>query len=141
MATLDIHRALRRLKGTSDLLRDFLSNITRRVVLFLGVVVAVAGTTMTVAAMTLVSTALKLPDHTRVVIPKNSIWGDVITNATGQQRRVDMVFGEHEGDDLQEVQGALEGIVTQHPEVHAEPVPVVEAHERADSSVNFMVRP
>jgi small conductance mechanosensitive channel len=194
LAARVVHQALRRMKGTSDLLRDFLSNVTRRVVFFLGLVVAlsvlgvnitpflaalgaagfvigfalqgtlsnfasgmmiliyrpydlgevvtVAGTTGTVAAMTLVSTTLKLPDNTRVVIPNNSIWGDVITNVTGQTtRRVDMVFGCGYGDDLQTAQRVLEDIVTQHPKVHAEPAPVVKVHALADSSVNFIVRP
>lgn len=36
LAARVVHQALRRMKGTSDLLRDFLSNVTRRVVFFLG---------------------------------------------------------------------------------------------------------
>ena len=189
-----VRNALQRMKGTSDLLRDFFANVTRRIVFFIGLIVAlsmlgiditpfvaalgaagfvigfalqgtlsnfasglmiliyrpydlgevvtVAGTTGTVDAMTLVSTTLKLPDNQRVVIPNNSIWGDVITNITGQStRRVDMVFGCGYGDDLQKAQSVLEEIVKSHPKVHAEPEPVVRVHELADSSVNFVVRP
>lgn len=189
-----VHKALQKMRGSSDLLRDFFSNVARRVVFFIGVVIAlsmlgiditpfvaalgaagfvigfalqgtlsnfasglmiliyrpydlgdlvtVAGTTGTVAAMTLVSTTLKLADNQRVVIPNNSIWGDVITNVTGQTtRRVDMVFGCGYGDDLQKAQRVLEEIVRAHPKVHAEPEPVVRVHELADSSVNFVVRP
>lgn len=189
-----VRNALQRMKGTSDLLRDFFANATRRVVFFIGLIVAlsmlgiditpfvaalgaagfvigfalqgtlsnfasglmiliyrpydlgevvtVAGTTGTVDAMTLVSTTLKLPDNQRVVIPNNSIWGDVITNITGQStRRVDMVFGCGYGDDLQKAQEVLEQIVSSHPKVHAEPAPVIKVHELADSSVNFVVRP
>lgn len=189
-----VHRALQKMKGGSDLLRDFFANAARRVVFFIGLVIAlsvlgiditpfvaalgaagfvigfalqgtlsnfasglmiliyrpydlgdvvtIAGTTGTVAAMTLVSTTLKLGDNQRVVIPNNSIWGDVITNITGQTtRRVDMVFGCGYGDDLQKAQSVLEDIVKNHPKVHAEPEPVVKVHELADSSVNFVVRP
>ena len=189
-----VHRALQKMKGGSDLLRDFFANAARRVVFFIGLVIAlsvlgiditpfvaalgaagfvigfalqgtlsnfasglmiliyrpydlgdvvtIAGTTGTVAAMTLVSTTLKLGDNQRVVIPNNSIWGDVITNITGQTtRRVDMVFGCGYGDDLQKAQSVLEEIVKSHPKVHAEPEPVVRVHELADSSVNFVVRP
>ncbi len=187
-------KALHKMKGTSDLLRDFFANAARRVVFFIGLVIAlsmlgiditpflaalgaagfvigfalqgtlsnfasglmiliyrpydlgdvvtVAGTTGTVAAMTLVSTTLKLPDNQSVVIPNNSIWGDVITNITGQTtRRVDMVFGCGYSDDLQKAQRVLEEIVANHPKVHAEPAPVVRVHALADSSVNFVVRP
>jgi small conductance mechanosensitive channel len=189
-----VFKALHKMKGTSDLLRDFFANAARRVVFFIGLVIAlsmlgiditpflaalgaagfvigfalqgtlsnfasglmiliyrpydlgdvvtVAGTTGTVAAMTLVSTTLKLPDNQSVVIPNNSIWGDVITNITGQTtRRVDMVFGCGYSDDLQKAQRVLEEIVANHPKVHAEPAPVVRVHALADSSVNFVVRP
>ncbi|MEZ6038191.1 MAG: mechanosensitive ion channel family protein [Planctomycetota bacterium] len=108
----------------------------------IGEVVTVAGTTGKVDEMTLVSTTLRLPDNQTVVVPNNSIWGDVITNITGQTtRRVDMVFGCSYGDDLQKVQTLLEQIVKQHPKVLAEPEPVVKVHQLADSSVNFVVRP
>lgn len=189
-----VRGGLQRMKGTSDLLRDFFANVAGRAVFFIGMIVAlsmlgiditpfvaalgaagfvigfalqgtlsnfasglmiliyrpydlsdivtVAGTTGTVDAMTLVSTTLKLPDNQRVVIPNNSIWGDVITNITGQStRRVDMVFGCGYGDDLQQAQEVLEQVVASHPKVHAEPAPVVKVHELAASSVNFVVRP
>lgn len=189
-----VRKAVGRIKGASDLLRDFFVNVTRRIIFFIGLIVAlsmlnvdvtpfvaalgaagfvigfalqgtlsnfasglmiliyrpydigevvtVAGTTGKVDAMTLVSTTLRLPDNQTVVIPNNSIWGDVITNVTGQQtRRVDMVFGCGYGDDLQKAQDLLTEIVTKHPKVHADPAPVVKVHELADSSVNFVVRP
>lgn len=189
-----VRKALSRMKNTSDLLRDFFVNVTRRIVFFIGLIVAlsmlgiditpfvaalgaagfvigfalqgtlsnfasglmillyrpydvgqvvtVAGTTGTVDAMTLVSTTLKLPDNQRVVIPNNSIWGDVITNITGQStRRVDMVFGCGYGDDLQKAQSVLESIVKGHDKVLQDPEPVIKVHELADSSVNFVVRP
>jgi len=108
----------------------------------IGQVVTVAGTTGKVDDMSLVSTTLRLPDNQTVVVPNNSIWGDVITNITGQTtRRVDMVFGCGYDDDLQAAQKVLEDIIAKHPKVHAEPAPVIKVHELADSSVNFVVRP
>ena len=78
----------------------------------IGEVVTAAGTTGKVDAMTLVSTTLRLPDNQTVIIPNNSIWGDVITNVTGQKtRRVDMTFGCGYSDDLQKTQSLLEEIV------------------------------
>lgn len=108
----------------------------------IGQVVTVAGTTGKVDEMTLVSTTLRLPDNQTVVVPNNAIWGDVITNVTGQTtRRVDMVFGCGYGDDLQKAQQVLEDLVAKHPKVLAEPAPIVKVSELADSSVNFVVRP
>tara|TARA_R110002096_G_scaffold91722_4_gene207547 strand:+ start:616 stop:1845 length:1230 start_codon:yes stop_codon:yes gene_type:complete len=107
-----------------------------------GQVVTSAGVTGKVHAMTLVSTTLRLPDGQTVIIPNNSIWGNVITNVTGQKtRRVDMKFGTGYGDDLKKTQALLEEIITSHPKVHAEPAPIVKVHELGESSVNFIVRP
>ena len=92
--------------------------------------------------MSLVSTTLRLPDNQIVVIPNNSIWGGVITNVTGSEtRRVDLMFGVGYGDDLAKAQKILEDVVSSHPNVLADPAPVVKVHELADSSVNFVVRP
>lgn len=189
-----VRKTVSRLKGTSDLLRDFLVNVVRRVTFFIGLIFALsalgvditpfvaalgaagfvlgfalqgtlsnfasglmiliyrpydigevitaAGTTGKVDAMTLVSTTLRLPDNQTVIIPNNSIWGDVITNISGQAtRRVDMVFGCGYSDDLQKTQALLEDIISKHAKVHAEPAPLIKVHELADSSVNFIVRP
>ncbi len=189
-----VQKAVSRMKGSSELLRDFFVNTVRKVTFFIGIIVAlsmlevnigpfvaaigaagfvigfalqgtlsnfaagimilvyrpydigevvtVAGTTGKVDAMSLVSTTLRLPDNQAVVVPNNSIWGDVITNITGAPtRRVDMVFGCGYDDDLQKTQDLLMEIVTAHPKVHADPAPVVKVHELADSSVNFVVRP
>ncbi|MCA8944082.1 MAG: mechanosensitive ion channel family protein [Planctomycetes bacterium] len=108
----------------------------------IGQVVTVSGTTGKVDAMSLVSTTLRLPDNQTVVVPNGSIWGDVITNITGQDtRRVDMKFGCAYGDDLQKTQNLLIEIVTAHEKVLQDPAPVVKVHELGDSSVNFIVRP
>jgi small conductance mechanosensitive channel len=189
-----VRKAVSRLKGASDLLRDFLVNVVRRVTFFIGLIIALsmlgvditpfvaalgaagfvigfalqgtlsnfasglmiliyrpydigevitaAGTTGKVDDMTLVSTTLRLPDNQTVIVPNNSIWGDVITNISGQAtRRVDMTFGCGYSDDLQKTQALLEDIISKHPKVHAEPAPVIKVHELADSSVNFVVRP
>lgn len=104
--------------------------------------VEVAGVTGTVESMTLMTTTIKSADNKRVVIPNNSIWGNVITNVTGNStRRVDMVFGIGYGDDTDKAKGILENILSSHPLVLKDPEPVVRIHELADSSVNFICRP
>ncbi|MCK5945268.1 MAG: mechanosensitive ion channel, partial [Planctomycetes bacterium] len=108
----------------------------------IGHLITAAGMTGTVKAMTLVSTTLRLGDNQRVVIPNGKIWGDVITNVSGQTtRRVDMKFGCGYDDDLQKVQAVLEEIINNHPKVLKDPEPVIKVHELGDSSVNFVVRP
>jgi small conductance mechanosensitive channel len=104
--------------------------------------VNVAGTVGKVESMNLLSTQLRTPDNQIVIVPNNSVWGDVITNVTGiTQRRVDMVFGIGYGDDIDKTQRVLEEIVNGHALVLQEPAPVVKLHELGDSSVNFICRP
>ncbi|MGB5616778.1 MAG: mechanosensitive ion channel domain-containing protein [Desulfobacterales bacterium] len=129
-------------------LQGTLSNFAAGIMILLyrpydiGNFVNVAGVSGTVSAMTLVSTTLKLPDNQTVVIPNNSIWGDIITNVTGSEtRRVDMVFGIGYDDDIAKAQSILEEIVKDHPLVLESPEPVIRVNELADSSVNFVCRP
>lgn len=104
--------------------------------------VKVAGVLGKVESMNLLSTQLRTPDNQLLVIPNNSVWGDVITNVTGiTQRRVDLVFGIGYGDDIDKAQAILEEIVAGHELVLEEPKSVVKLHELADSSVNFVCRP
>ena len=104
--------------------------------------VNVAGVSGTVESMNLLSTQLRTPDNQLLVIPNNSVWGDVITNITGiTQRRVDLVFGIGYDDDIDKAQAILEDIVAGHELVLEEPQSVVKLHELADSSVNFVCRP
>jgi small conductance mechanosensitive channel len=90
----------------------------------------------------LVSTTIKTFDNKVIIVPNNSIWGDVITNATASPtRRVDMVFGIGYSDDIGKAHGVLTDILTNHEKVLEDPAPVVQVHELGDSSVNFVVRP
>lgn len=101
-----------------------------------------AGIAGTVQSVTLFSTKIATADNQLLIVPNNSVWGDVITNITGKQtRRVDMTFGIGYGDDLAAAQSILEKILAEHSLVLKEPAPLVKVHELADSSVNFIVRP
>jgi small conductance mechanosensitive channel len=100
------------------------------------------GVTGSVRAMTIVSTTLHTPDNQIVIVPNNSIWGGVITNMTGNPtRRIDMTFGIGYRDDIEKARSILRDVVTSHPLVLADPAPVIEVSELADSSVNFICRP
>jgi small conductance mechanosensitive channel len=129
-------------------LQNSLSNFASGILMLIyrpfdtGDVINVAGVLGKVESMNLLSTQLRLPDNQLVIVPNNSVWGDVITNITGvTERRVDLVFGIGYDDDIDKAQAILETIVSEHELVLKEPEPVVKLHELADSSVNFVCRP
>ena len=104
--------------------------------------VNVAGVLGKVESMNLLSTQLRMPDTQLVIVPNNSVWGDVITNVTGiTERRVDLVFGIGYADDIDKAEAILEAIVNEHELILEDPEPVIKLHELADSSVNFVCRP
>lgn len=129
-------------------LQNSLSNFASGILMLIyrpfdvGDFVNVAGALGKVESMNLLSTQMRTPDNQLVIVPNNSVWGDVITNVTGiTQRRVDMLFGIGYGDDIDKAQQILEDIVNAHELVLKEPAPVVKLHQLADSSVNFICRP
>mgnify|MGYP001828094340 CR=1 FL=1 len=108
----------------------------------LGDVIDVAGVLGKVESMNLLSTQLRTLDNKLVIVPNNSVWGDVITNVTGiTERRVDMMFGIGYSDDIDKTVEVLENILSSHELVLKDPEPVVKMHELGDSSVNFVCRP
>ena len=129
-------------------LQNSLSNFASGILMLIyrpfdiGNTINVAGVLGKVESMNLLSTQLRTPDNQQVIVPNNSVWGDVITNVTGiTQRRVDLVFGIGYSDDIDKAQKILEEIVSGHQLVLKEPEAVVKLHELADSSVNFICRP
>ena len=129
-------------------LQNSLSNFASGILMLIyrpfdvGEVINVAGVLGKVESMNLLSTQLRTPDNQLIIVPNNSVWGDVITNVTGiTERRVDLVFGIGYGDDIDKAQKILEEIVQANENVLKEPAPVIRLHELADSSVNFICRP
>ncbi|MBT8128363.1 MAG: mechanosensitive ion channel family protein [Gammaproteobacteria bacterium] len=129
-------------------LQNSLSNFASGILMLIyrpfdmGETINVAGVLGKVESMNLLSTQLRTPDNKQIIVPNNSVWGDVITNVTGiTERRVDLVFGIGYSDDIDKAQKILEEIVNAHERVMKEPEPVVRLHELADSSVNFICRP
>ncbi|MCB1857212.1 MAG: mechanosensitive ion channel family protein [Gammaproteobacteria bacterium] len=129
-------------------LQNTLSNFASGLMIMLykpfdvGDAVDVSGVVGKVRSMTLMTTTIMTFDNKLTIVPNNSIWGNVITNATGSsERRVDMVFGIGYDDDIHQVQRVLEEVVTSHPLVLKTPEPVIQLNELGDSSVNFICRP
>lgn len=129
-------------------LQGTLSNFASGIMIMLyrpfdvGDLVEVAGIMGKVQSMTLVSTTIMTPDNKLMIVPNNSIWGDVITNAHySKERRVDMVFGIGYDDDIEKAMQIMTKILADHPAVLENPVSIVQVSELADSSVNFICRP
>ena len=129
-------------------LQGTLSNFASGIMIMLyrpydiGDVVDVSGVVGTVQSMTLVSTSIVTFDNRLMVVPNNSIWGNIITNVThSPTRRVDMTFGIGYNDNIEQAQKVMEEILAEHPLVLKNPEATVKVHELADSSVNFICRP
>ncbi len=129
-------------------LQNSLSNFASGILILIyrpfdvGDVVDVSGVSGKVDSMNLLSTYIKTFDNKLVIVPNNSIWGGIITNATGSdERRVDMVFAIGYRDSIETAQTILEDIVNSHELVLQDPKPVIKVNELADSSVNFICRP
>ena len=107
-----------------------------------GDMVIVSGNLGKVKSMNLVSTTILTIDNQTLVIPNNKIWGDVITNLTGQRvRRVDMTFGVSYSDSIEKVEAILHEVVSQHDRILNSPAPDIHLHTLNESSVDFIVRP
>ncbi len=129
-------------------LQSTLSNFASGIMIMLyrpfdvGNFVDVAGVIGVVRSMNLVTTTITTPDNQVMVVPNNSIWGNIIINITGSaQRRVDLVFGIGYGDNIAHAEKVLEELVKEHPLTLEYPETVIKVHELADSSVNFICRP
>ena len=129
-------------------LQGTLSNFASGIMIMLyrpydiGDVIDVSGAVGTVQSMTLVSTSIVTFDNRLMVVPNNSIWGNIITNVThSPTRRVDMTFGIGYNDNIEKAQKVMEEILEEHALVLKSPEPTVKVHELADSSVNFICRP
>ena len=129
-------------------LQDTLSNFASGLMILInrpfdvGDVVSAGGVTGTVHQMNLVSTTFHTFDNQTIYVPNNEIWNNVITNITANRtRRVDMEFGIGYGDDFEEAEQIITGVVREHELVLDDPEPVIVTHALGDSSVNIVCRP
>ena len=129
-------------------LQNTLSNFASGIMLMIyrpfdvGDIIEVSGIRGVARSMNLVSTTVSTMDNQLLVVPNNSIWGNIITNITGSDtRRVDMLFGIDYDDDIDEALRILHEIVLAHPLVLDVPEPVIEVRELGEFTVNIICRP
>ena len=108
----------------------------------IGDLVEIGGVTGKVLSLNLVATTIRTADNKEMIVPNNSVFGNVITNSTSvNTRRVDMEFGIGYDDNIDQALSILNEIVTSHPLVLKNPEVTIKVHTLADSSVNFICRP
>ena len=129
-------------------LQDSLGNFASGILILLfrpfdvGDMVEIGGIQGQVKSVNLLSVQISTPDNQMVIVPNNSVWGSSIINITGSAtRRIDLIFGISYDDDIDKAQHIMEEIVSNHELVLKDPEPVIQVHELADSSVNFVCRP
>lgn len=104
--------------------------------------VEAGGTAGRVEEIHLFTTILRTGDNSRIVVPNGQITGGVITNRSAfPTRRIDLLISCGYADDLRSVKAFLERLLAEHPQVLADPPPVVGVEELAESGINLCVRP
>jgi small conductance mechanosensitive channel len=129
-------------------LQDTLSNFASGLLILayrpfdVGDVIEAAEVSGVVDSVSLFSTHIRTFDNKVMIVPNNDIWGGTITNATASDtRRVDLVFGIGYADDIEKAKGIMETLIREHDLILDDPAAVVQMHELADSSINFVCRP
>ncbi|WP_422489001.1 mechanosensitive ion channel family protein [Endozoicomonas sp. ALE010] len=129
-------------------LQDTLSNFASGMMILIyrpfdvGDFVEAGGVAGKVGKMSLVNTTIRTFDNQVFMVPNAKIWGETIKNITSERiRRVDMVFGVAYGDNVEQVEGILEDIVSSHPKILKTPEHVIRLHVLNESSLDFVVRP
>ncbi|WP_394210185.1 mechanosensitive ion channel family protein [Enterovibrio calviensis] len=129
-------------------LQDTLSNFASGMMLLIyrpfdvGDFVSAGGVEGKVSHMSLVNTTIRTFDNQIIIIPNNSIWGNVIKNMTHERvRRVDMTFNAGYGDSSAFVKQTLQDIVDNHPSILRSPKAIIKLEKLGTSSVEFIVRP
>ena len=108
----------------------------------LGDLVEVAGTTGFVEEVDILTTSLRMPDKTKIVIPNGQIMDAKIINYMDSPvRRLDLIAGISYGDDIDKARAVLLEAIKASDYVLDDPAPSVSVASLGDSSVNLAVRP
>lgn len=107
-----------------------------------GDVVEVAGQMGQVEEVDIFTTALRLPDKTKIIIPNGQALEGPITNYTeAGNRRMDLAVGISYDANIQHAREVILAAISQSDYVLETPAPTVGVTELADNSVNLSVRP
>lgn len=129
-------------------LQGTLTNIASGIMLLLlrpfrvGDAVDIDGTMGVIDEIGLFVTEMHSFDNIHIVLPNSKAWGSKIRNLShNETRRVDMVMGIGYDDDMDKAIRIIKEVLSADDRVLADPEPLIEVGELADSSVNIYVRP
>ncbi|HFQ94503.1 MAG TPA: mechanosensitive ion channel [Anaerolineae bacterium] len=129
-------------------LQDSLGNLAAAVIFLLfqpfkvGDMVEAAGVFGTVREIQMFRTLFLSWENTAVSVPNMAILNGNITNYSQEGVvRLDMKFTVSYSDNLRQAKQLLEGIITSHDHVLADPAPIVGVDELGDNGVSFVFRP
>ena len=105
-----------------------------------GEYIAVVGVDGQVAVVTLFSTTLHHPDHSRVVVPNRKVVGEILQNF-GRIRQAEVSVGIAYETDLRATLQVIRDLVKANSRVLADPAPIIQATVLADSSIQIAVKP
>jgi small conductance mechanosensitive channel len=105
-----------------------------------GEYIAVVGVEGAVDAISLFSTTLRHPDHSRIVVPNRKVVGEILQNYS-KIRQAEIQVSIAYDTDLTPALDALRGIVLANPRVLAEPAAVIQIVKLADSAICVAVKP
>ncbi len=105
-----------------------------------GEYISIVGEEGQVHTITLFSTTLKHPDHSRIVIPNRKIVGEILHNF-GSIRQLQIAVGVAYDTDLEGAMTAISEVLRASPRVLQDPAPVVQTSLLGDWSVSIAIRP
>ncbi|WP_322998855.1 mechanosensitive ion channel family protein [Castellaniella sp.] len=95
----------------------------------------------TVDEIGLFMTRLVQADGIHLLLPNSLVWGNPIVNySRNSTRRLDMMVGVRQGDDLDAALATLQGLADRHADVLKDPAPQVMVMEYRDSAVMLNIR-
>jgi len=105
--------------------------------------VKIGGVSGAVTKIGIAACELKAANQTKITIPNNKIWGDVIENFTGNKNRkmYDLEIGISYDSNIDKAIKIIQDILKKDKRVLKEPAPQVVVRSLGDSSVNISVRP
>tara|TARA_Y100000031_G_C8180299_1_gene366111 strand:- start:22 stop:855 length:834 start_codon:yes stop_codon:yes gene_type:complete len=105
--------------------------------------VKVGGITGEVLKIGIAACELKAANQTKITIPNNKIWGDVIENLTGNKVRkmYDLEIGISYSSNIDKAIKIIQDILKKDKRVLKDPQPQVVVRSLGDSSVNISIRP
>jgi small conductance mechanosensitive channel len=105
-----------------------------------GEYIAVAGVEGQVQTISLFSSTLLHPDHSRVVVPNRKVVGEILQNF-GKIRQAQVKVGIAYEADLRTALEIIAEVVKSNSRVLADPAPVIQAVTLADSAIQISLKP